>query len=650
MNHNITSKALLVLALSGLALTSCKKDDDSTTKKTPTVVSNDFNYETAIKAGIYFDVPEHLQNATFELYTADPENGGELLTQGKFNTTGTYESSYLVPTSISEVYFKSTYVGLPGGFTIPVENGVIAYNFDQTREFRSQRSKGTTPSAQAINNVVYNFMGSYNYLGVPDYLLNPGDNLDQSFIDMVNASLPENNPVPTSNPQYLAGSNETNLVLTDSADVWVTFVAEGAGYKNVLAYYTYDVNNAPTNPSDIDSIHFIFPNASFAGSGGGLYAGDKVYLGAFGAQTGIGWVLLQNAWNSSNNTVNLNATHLYSTTEWNPENDPSLKQHNVALYDQARELVLIGFEDQIRTSSDQDFNDCVFYATSNPIEAINTGQLPPINQGGNDGDGDGIPDSQDDYPNDGSRAFNNYIPFNNAYSSNAFEDLWPSQGDYDFNDMIVNYNFNHITNGLNELVELEWKIVVRHIGASFHNGFGIELPFPASQVSSVTGHQFTDNLVTLSANGTEANQTNAVIMVFDDAMDVFEDTITMNIQLANPYSFSAFNQAGWNPFIFVNGVRSHEVHLPNYAPTDLMNMALFGTIADDSDPATGRYYKNTENKPWAINVSYDYQAPVEKVRIENAYVHFNDWVNSNGTLFLDWYVDQPGFRNVSNIQ
>ena len=643
-------KSLSMAALAVIALISCKKEDDKKQTNTNPAVSSEFNYETTVKAGIYFDVPDHLENATFELYTADPEDGGKLLTQGKFNTTGVFESSYILPSSLEEVFFRSTYVGLPGGFTIPVDNGVVSYNFDQTRQFRAERKSGNLPSPQSVNNVVYSFMGTYNNQGVPDYLLNPGDVLDQSFIDMVNASLPENNPVPTANPQYLASSNQTNLELIDSADVWVTFVSEGAGYKNVLAYYTYDVNNPPANPGDIDTIHFIFPNASFNNSGGGLYAGDKVYLGAFGAQTGIGWVLLQNAWSSSNQTVNLNATHLYSTTEWNPENDPTLRQHNVALYDNVRELVLVGFEDQIRTNSDQDFNDCVFYATSNPIEAVNVGQLPPINQGGNDGDQDGIPDTQDDYPNDPSKAFNNYVPFDSAYSSNAFEDLWPSQGDYDFNDMIVNYNFNHITNGLNELVELEWKIVVRHIGASFHNGFGIELPFPAAQVTSVTGQMFTDNLITMSANGTEANQTNAVIMVFDDAMDVFQDTLTLNIQLSSPYSFSAFNQAGWNPFIFVDGVRSHEVHLPNDEPTDLMNMALFGTSADDSDPASGRYYKNSSNQPWAINVSHDYLAPVEKVRIENAYLRFTQWVNSNGTQYNDWYEDQPGYRNTGNIQ
>ncbi|MAX81233.1 MAG: hypothetical protein CL843_13810 [Crocinitomicaceae bacterium] len=651
MNLNLLTNKLSIIALASVAvLSSCKKDEDSSSSGSSNVISSDFNYETSVKSGFYFQVPDYLSNASFEIYTADPEDGGKLLAEGKFNAT-TFESTYVLPSSLESVYFKSTYVGLPGGFEIPVSNGLVTYQFEGSRQQRlAGTSGGYSPEPSTWNSVVYNFMGNYNSSGVPYYLENPGDVLDQTFVDMVDASLPENQPVPTYNPHYLASSNETNIILNDSADVWVTFVSEGAGYKNVLAYYSYDLNNPPATKNDIDTIHFIFPNASFYNSGGGLYAGDKVYLGAFSANTGIGWVLLQNAYNSSNNSVNLNKTHLYSTNEWNPESSASLRQHTVALYDSQRDLILVGFEDQIRTSSDQDFNDCVFYATANPITAINTGQIPPITQGGNDDDGDGVPNSQDEYPNDPDKAFNNYTPFENGYSSNAFEDLWPSEGDYDFNDLIVNYNFNHITNGTNELVELEWQFVVKHIGASFHNGFGIELPFAPSQVASVTGYNFTENIVTLNGNGTEANQSKAVIMVFDDAFDNEYDTINMTITLASPYSFSSFNQSGWNPFIFVDGVRSHEVHLPNAAPTDLMNTALLGTGADDSDPSIERYYKTSANKPWAINISHDYEAPVEKVRIENAYLKFEDWVNSNGTQYTDWYEALPGYRDALNIQ
>ncbi len=75
--------------------------------------------------------------------------------------------------------------------------------------------------------------------------------------------------------------------------------------------------------------------------------------------------------------------------------------------------------------------------------------LPPVA----DVDGDGIPDDQDDYPNDPLRAFDNYFPAA-GFGSLAFEDLWPGKGDYDFNDVVVDYRFQTVTNALNQVVEI----------------------------------------------------------------------------------------------------------------------------------------------------------------------------------------------------
>ncbi len=60
--------------------------------------------------------------------------------------------------------------------------------------------------------------------------------------------------------------------------------------------------------------------------------------------------------------------------------------------------------------------------------------------GGTDADGDGVPNDEDDYPNDGDRAFDNYYPANGP-GTLAYEDLWPGKGDYDFNDLVLDYRF-----------------------------------------------------------------------------------------------------------------------------------------------------------------------------------------------------------------
>ncbi len=135
----------------------------------------------------------------------------------------------------------------------------------------------------------YSYVSDYDSQGVPLDMVNTS--VSPSLVDNINASLPENYPVPEYNPEYISEGVETNIILNELADVWVTFVGEGAGYRNVLGFYTYDIFNPPLSPPSEEDITIIFPNVSAIGSGGGLLIGDKVYLGQYPANTGIGWVL-----------------------------------------------------------------------------------------------------------------------------------------------------------------------------------------------------------------------------------------------------------------------------------------------------------------------------------------------------------------------
>ena len=51
----------------------------------------------------------------------------------------------------------------------------------------------------------------------------------------------------------------------------------------------------------------------------------------------------------------------YSNPDFNPESTEATRNHMVLLYDEARELTLLGFEDLRRdVATDDDFNDAVF--------------------------------------------------------------------------------------------------------------------------------------------------------------------------------------------------------------------------------------------------------------------------------------------------
>jgi hypothetical protein len=231
----------------------------------------------------------------------------------------------------------------------------------------------------------YQYLGNFTSNGTPLYLETPGDNVSIETLEMISNSIPESYPVPDYNPHYISSGYDTDVTLDQPAEVWVTFISEGAGYRNVLGFYTYDLNNpSPTPPSNED-ITIIFPNASALGSGGGLQVGDKVKIGTFPAGTGIGWVLLANAWSSSAGTVGNGLWKLYSNPDYNPEAQPELRYHNVLLNDPTNERIILGFEDIRRDygSCDNDFNDAVFYVTANPYEALKTTNYADVESASN---------------------------------------------------------------------------------------------------------------------------------------------------------------------------------------------------------------------------------------------------------------------------
>jgi len=523
----------------------------------------------------------------------------------------------------------------------------------------------------------YLTLGTWNSNGLPDYLESEGDYIPQDFLDDVNASLPEYNPLPESHPQYLADDAETNLIIDENCEIWVTFVHEGAGWKNVIGYYTYPVDSPPQVASDINNKIIMFPNFSFAGSGGSLQSGDKVQLKYYDEDLGeftdvfpsgivVGWFIVGNGWNGQ--ITDGNYTH-YSNENLNLEDDAQLNRHNVLLYDEERELLLTGFEDIRRdiTNCDQDFNDAIFYSTLSPVTAVELENIQIIDDP-TDSDGDGVSDIFDEYPDDPLKAYNNFYPSENTYGSLIFEDLWPYKGDYDFNDLVIDYNFKQVMNGSNKVTEIESNIVVRAVGAGYQNGFGLMFNTTPGNVQSITGQLFTNSYINLNSNGTESGQSKAVAVLFDNSYGCFTGAdfqgfintdptkpgitpaeISITIDFADPLSLSLIGTPPYNPFIIVDQNRDIEVHMPNNPPTDLANQSHLGTGHDVSNVSQGQYYITQNYLPWVMDIPASFDYPKEKLYIIDTHLKFEDWAISGGNNFSDWYDSKPGYRNTSNI-
>ena len=600
------------------------------------VVPNGFNYATTKDISVSLKVPEYLNGAVFSLVSYKAGTDSSKFARATFDKNGNFESVYTVSAFIDTILVNSEYLGLIDEIYIPITGGVADFDYRPLYDI-------TNVSAVAEKSVMlksatadgYTYLGSFNSNGVPSYLV-ANDVIEQNLLDDINASLPENSKVPQANPQFLSSGTETNIVLLKEADVWVTFVSEGAGYKNVLGYYTYKVGNAPATKEDIQSLNIIFPNVSFNGSGGGLYSGNKVKLGRFPGGTVVAWFLIANGF--SNGQVTNGLRTVFSDSKFNPESNPAYQGHMVSLWDKSREQLLLGFEDLDRTpgsGSDEDFNDAVFYATANPVDAIKRDNVEAI-IAANDSDGDGINDELDDFPYDPNKSFNNFAPSDNENGTVAYEDLWPSKGDYDFNDLVIDYKFNTIANASNLISSIQADFIVKHVGGSYKNGFAFILPVPSSTIQSVQNQVMNAGYASLQSNGTESGVSETVIFAFENAMPLVGDTISIVVNLSNSVSKSSLGTPPYNPFIVVDGERSREVHLPDLSPTSKGRIYL-GTGDDYSDPNYNRYFKTERNLPWALNTYSTYTAPPERVSIDRVYPKFITWANSGGTKDLDWY-------------
>ena len=700
LTKNLIFTIMLAMVL-GLSFTSCMNDKLSGVDNT-TLNNAGFDFKTTTDVHVTVSTLNNsnqpVDGVNVKLYTQNPlnadgtlkaDNESYLIYTGTTGTTGMFDCQISPAATVDSLTVLVDRIGLPQLQTLKINSSEMSIVIGGSnvaskapgkvtgKDAGSKLSQEDLPSPILVNG--FYILGSWDNQGVPKYLMSPNDVITNKLMSDLTSTLPEYKSLLTTHPDFLDDTNDGSVKLFQDAEVFVTFVHEGAGYMNTLAYYSYPTNTPPTTVGDIKSKMVVFPNVSFSGSGGGLTSGNKVqllyldpvskkYSNIFPAGTTVGWVLQSMGWSGSTvKTADPNYT-FYSDSRFNPESDPKLKKHNVLLNDADHKLLLVSFEDMRRDQgSDNDFNDAVFYATSNPVTAIQPALYKSV-VGVVDTDGDGVPDASDDYPTDPTRAHNNYYPALNQTGTLAFEDLWPSKGDYDFNDMVVDYNYNQITNGKNEVVSVDATYTLRAFGASYANGFGVQFNTTPDNIISVTGQKFTENIIKLKTNGTELNQSKAVVMVFDNAQNLMKHQGTgtgVNTLLSNPYvtpvtmhihfdlktpvAATTFGSGPYNAFIFTNGDRTKEIHLPKNSPTDLANLNYFGTHDDNTDLKSGNYYMSNKYFPWAINIPVQFAYPIETVNISKAYLNFSKWASSNGTSYNDWYLDKPGYRVASNI-
>ncbi len=106
----------------------------------------------------------------------------------------------------------------------------------------------------------------------------------------------------------------------------------------------------------------------------------------------------------------------------------------------------------------------------------------PLSALAQDADGNGTAYSVDGDPCDASAAGISYAPGAGISGMMLFEDQWPSQGDADFNDAVVTWNYAFRLNARGQVLGLTATMSLAAAGGIIANGLALHLPIQSKFV------------------------------------------------------------------------------------------------------------------------------------------------------------------------
>ena len=511
-----------------------------------------------------------------------------------------------------------------------------------------------------------NWLGTWNSAsGRPDYLLDKAtadsklviseEEMEGLYAAVGSAFVSGS----TMNDEY---SSYPDLLLTQDCEVTFTLLGGSTCWKSTLGYYYYTDGNKPTKPTDINII-MLFPNTQDGEwaravekklvdyNGIGVNRGDVVQLmyypnianndktGAtkvFPKGTRIGFILKTQGWAAQGNKYSIlclddkgkdkywNTTYNIwsSTTEGlsvgRPRNSESYKcpiqngESRGAKFSYKTKngdnFTIISFEDAM---DDKDYDDLIF--ALKPVGVF--APLPEI--------------------------ANKKSSTTGVY---AFEDKWPSKGDYDLNDAVVNAKHEKEFNDKGKIVKETFYLTTYQNYVELTNGLALTLNTNVKPKSVAM-----KKIVPGSTDAEVASFTKEgdVYYLTDDVKREIGSTYILELTYSNPLSSSA-QMASIQPFIYRSeGNQNWEVHIPMEAPTVKMNTGYFGKDDDCSNLVYHQYFVREGNYPFAFylkNADIDVfketilKRENESIPIDQFFPGFIEWSTSGGTTNQDWYL------------
>lgn len=522
-------------------------------------------------------------------------------------------------------------------------------------------------------------LGKWDRLsGCPNYLMDKAtadsrllftDEETQGLYETVANALVANKAC---NPKFLTPAD---LVLVKESEVALSFLGGVTCWNNTLGYYYYDEAHKPASPMDVNIIMLFpntqdgtwsrswMPNPNFYGNIA-LERGDVVKLmyypniangdfsGAtpiFPKGTRIGFIMKSNGWgmqktqgdkkffNSYNGLTRSKEAPLSrqynvwgastdglsycNTTGLNPDdckiqNPKGLSRTAKFAYEspEGKEYAIIGFED---ACNDEDFDDVII--ALKPADVFQ--ELPKIEE----------------------KKFSTTGVY-------GFEDLWPSKGDYDLNDALVEVTHEKVYSV--KTGTTDYKIFQETFYLTTAQNY-VELQ--SGLALTLDTKETPESIVMKKVDPTTKDTTEVSYQVDGNTYLLTENikaelgsTYIIELNYKKPGLTKISNTAEAKVFIYRTESKGRwEVHIPYEASTSKMITSYFGTLDDKSIPSEGKYFVRSGYYPFAFYLAGasldDFKETLllrsnESVKIDELFPAFKRWVDSNGTEYCDWYV------------
>ncbi len=271
-----------------------------------------------------------------------------------------------------------------------------------------------------------------------------------------------------------------------------------------------------------------------------------------------------------------------------------------------------------------------------------------------DSDGDTIPDPWDDYPNDPNLAIKLLIPHAGMHYV-LFDEGWPDNGDYDFNDVVLGHQFEMSYDKNHFLKNGKGKLRLLAYGLTGEYGLGVE--FLRTVAGSTFDYAFDQTILFTSGIDTTLEKDYNTVRFFNN----FNSWMTAPYQnngvgpTATPqefdYTFTWNSEIGgnfiWpNFFLFKSNERSFEVHAFGYPPTRQVNLLNLSTGSDASIRRwnwqtnftfPNAFYRSYKNLPWGIEFFEEsFHVAKEGFQLNQGYPYIVRWAETGGFSNRSW--------------